>query len=63
MALQMKPLCEKCLAALPFSAEAFVCSYECTFCKGCTEAMGHTCPNCRGELVRRPRRAEPATTT
>ena len=57
MALEMRPRCEKCEAALPHeAASAFICSYECTFCGACAEAMGHTCPNCGGELLRRPRR-------
>jgi hypothetical protein len=52
----MRPVCEKCNAALPHGAEAFICSYECTFCKSCTDAMHGTCPNCGGELLRRPKR-------
>ena len=52
----MRPICEKCAAALPHESLAFVCSYECTFCAECTAAMLHICPNCSGELVRRPRR-------
>ena len=55
MALEMRPVCEKCNAALPHEAEAYICSYECTFCKTCTEGMHRTCPNCGGELIRRPR--------
>ena len=35
---------------------AFICSYECTFCGDCAEAMELRCPNCGGELVARPRR-------
>ena len=35
---------------------AFICSYECTFCGDCSADMDHVCPNCGGELVRRPRR-------
>ncbi|WP_370584686.1 DUF1272 domain-containing protein [Oculatella sp. LEGE 06141] len=35
---------------------AYICSYECTFCDHCTTAMNAICPNCSGELVRRPRR-------
>ena len=57
MALEMRAACEKCDHALPWGAEAFVCSHECTFCPACTKEMAHTCPNCGGELVRRPRRA------
>ena len=57
MALLLKPACEKCAAPLPAdSADARICSYECTFCAACTNAMGRRCPNCGGELVARPRR-------
>jgi hypothetical protein len=58
MALKMKPSCEKCNAALEPAGEAFVCSYECTFCPACTKAMSDVCPNCGGELVARPRRTK-----
>jgi hypothetical protein len=60
MALEMKPECERCGAALEHDGEAYVCSYECTFCPACTAAMNAGCPNCEGELVRRPRRAKKA---
>jgi hypothetical protein len=57
MALEMKTLCERCGAPLPMdSAEARICSYECTFCAPCGREMEGTCPNCGGELVPRPRR-------
>jgi hypothetical protein len=60
MTLAMKPACEKCAAALPEdSAAARICSYECTFCAVCADAMGGRCPNCGGELLPRPPR--PAT--
>ncbi|MGW1226053.1 DUF1272 domain-containing protein [Streptomyces sp. NPDC002530] len=29
----------------------------CTFCVPCSDVLRHTCPNCAGELVVRPRRA------
>jgi hypothetical protein len=57
MALEMKKECEKCGRAVPDGAEAWMCSYECTFCPECAEEMNSVCPNCGGELVRRPRRA------
>ena len=57
MALAMKAACEECQTALPEAGEAFICSYECTFCTACTEAFSAFCPNCGGELLRRPRRA------
>ncbi|MEP7180904.1 MAG: DUF1272 domain-containing protein [Betaproteobacteria bacterium] len=57
MALALKPACEKCAVALPAdAADARICSYECTFCACCADAMRGTCPNCGGELVPRPRR-------
>jgi hypothetical protein len=57
MALALKPACEKCAAPLPAdSADARICSYECTFCANCAGAMAGRCPNCGGELVARPRR-------
>ena len=60
MALQMKPGCERCSADLAVDGEAYICSYECTFCRTCTVGMNHRCPNCGGELVVRPRRAPPS---
>lgn len=56
MALEMRIQCEKCHAALGGEDLAFICSYECTFCPACAASMGRICPNCSGELVRRPRR-------
>ncbi len=56
--LQLRPGCECCDRDLPAdSTEAFICTYECTFCRDCTEkTLKGVCPNCGGELVRRPRR-------
>lgn len=56
MSLEMRKRCEKCDRHLAHEDPAFICSYECTFCRACTEAMAGVCPNCRGELVARPRR-------
>jgi hypothetical protein len=56
VALEMRKECERCGAALAADGEARICSYECTFCPPCSEAMAATCPNCGGELVPRPRR-------
>jgi hypothetical protein len=55
MALEMKKVCEKCARQLEPKGEAYICIYECTFCATCTDAMAAVCPNCGGELVRRPR--------
>jgi hypothetical protein len=57
VALEMRSECEKCHAVLEHDDLAFICSYECTFCAECAGTMGQRCPNCQGELVRRPRRA------
>ncbi|MBV8423786.1 MAG: DUF1272 domain-containing protein [Candidatus Eremiobacteraeota bacterium] len=57
MALEMRPACERCERALAHGDEAYICSYECTFCPECTNEMKARCPNCGGELVRRPPRA------
>ena len=56
--LQLRPSCECCNRDLPpQSAEAMICSFECTFCRGCaTGVLAGRCPNCGGELVARPRR-------
>ncbi len=52
----MRSACERCEKALAPDGAAVICSYECTFCRECGEAMGQVCPNCGGELVARPRR-------
>ena len=55
-ALEMRGECERCGAALAPDGEALICSYECTFCRGCGAELERVCPNCGGELVPRPRR-------
>ena len=56
--LELRPGCECCDKDLPpESADARICSFECTFCVSCAEdVLGGKCPNCGGELVIRPRR-------
>ena len=56
--LELRPGCECCNADLPpDSADARICSFECTFCVTCAEeTLRGICPNCGGELVSRPRR-------
>ncbi|WP_368542571.1 DUF1272 domain-containing protein [Enterobacter soli] len=60
--LELRPNCECCDKDLPpESLEACICSFECTFCIGCvTGRLKGICPNCGGELVRRPVRPEAA---
>jgi uncharacterized protein len=54
--LLLRPNCECCNRDLPpDSPDAMICSFECTFCRHCAEAvLRGRCPNCGGELVRRP---------
>ncbi len=56
--LQLRPNCECCDVDLPpDSTSALICTFECTFCANCAEQrLNGVCPNCGGELVRRPRR-------
>jgi len=61
MALELKGSCEKCGGRLLISGVAYICSYECTYCAKCAERMNFVCPNCKGELVRRPRRKQSAS--
>lgn len=58
--LKLKPNCECCDRDLPpESLEARVCTFECTFCVTCADqVLKGVCPNCSGELVRRPVRPE-----
>jgi uncharacterized protein len=57
----MRVTCERCGKPIGLADVAFICSYECTFCEACANSFEAICPNCQGELVRRPRRqqAEP----
>jgi len=62
--LTLKPNCECCDADLPPEAEARICSFECTFCPACADTrLRGVCPNCGGELVRRPVRPAAALKT
>jgi hypothetical protein len=56
--LELRPNCECCDRDLPPESEdAMICSFECTFCRACAEGvLRGRCPNCGGELARRPRR-------
>lgn len=60
--LQLKSTCEKCSSTLTPTSEAYICTYECTFCPDCTTTMQHICPNCGGELVRRPKKGKVSCT-
>jgi hypothetical protein len=56
MALELRPNCEYCDKDLPANAtDARICSYECTFCVACADAvLRNVCPNCGGGFERRP---------
>jgi len=57
--LELRPNCECCDRDLPPDAAARICSFECTFCECCAaEKLKGVCPNCGGELVRRPVRPQ-----
>lgn len=63
MALEMKTRCQRCSEPLTTEDEAYVCSYECTYCGKCATNANGICLNCGGELNRRPRRSLRAGTT
>jgi hypothetical protein len=54
--LALRPNCECCDRDLPpESAEALICTFECTFCAACAEnVLKGVCPNCGGNFVPRP---------
>ncbi|KQY59641.1 hypothetical protein ASD11_08825 [Aeromicrobium sp. Root495] len=54
--LEIRPSCECCDRDLaPDSTDVMICTYECTWCRDCaTDVLRGVCPNCGGELVRRP---------
>ena len=57
--LQLRPCCECCGKDFPGdSGDAFICSFECTFCHACArDVLRGRCPNCGGELLQRPGRS------
>lgn len=54
--LELRPNCELCDCDLPpDSAEARICTYECTYCASCVETVLHNvCPTCGGGFAPRP---------
>jgi hypothetical protein len=58
--LELRPNCECCNKDLPpDSAEAMICTFECTFCRECVELrLKGVCPNCGGDFTRRPIRPD-----
>ena len=55
MALEMRAKCERCERELQTRDEAYICTFECTYCATCNAELESVCPNCGGELVRRPK--------
>ena len=60
MPLEIRPNCECCDKDLPpESKEAYICTFECTFCLECAaQRLRFVCPNCGGNLVSRPIRPQ-----
>ncbi|WP_420797879.1 DUF1272 domain-containing protein [Hyphococcus flavus] len=57
--LELRPNCENCDADLPFDCEAYICTFECTFCPGCVHGvLDGVCPNCGGNFEKRPVRPQ-----
>jgi hypothetical protein len=56
--LELRPNCECCDVDLsPADEDVWICTFECTWCGPCArDVLGMICPNCDGELARRPRR-------
>lgn len=54
--IEIRPICENCGKLLPNeSDEAFICSFECTFCLDCVQnILENVCPNCGGGFEKRP---------
>ena len=56
--LELRPSCECCDRDLPpDSPDAWICTYECTFCTRCVGiCLAERCPNCGGDFQPRPHR-------
>lgn len=54
--LDLRPNCETCDKDLPNGkVDAYICTFECTFCKDCMETVHKgVCPNCGGNFTLRP---------
>lgn len=55
--MEFQPECGRCHGALAPGESAYICALDCTFCPTCVRELKFVCPNCRGEVVRRPRPA------
>ncbi|MCZ4549478.1 DUF1272 domain-containing protein [Gordonia rubripertincta] len=68
--LEIRPNCECCDRDLRPEDEAWICTFECTWCPACASGFpDRRCPNCGGNLSVRPIRpaallmSNPASTT
>ncbi|MET3904470.1 DUF1272 domain-containing protein [Paenarthrobacter sp. 4246] len=68
--LEIRPNCECCDRDILPSGEAYICTFECTWCPDCVDRFpSRSCPNCGGNLQLRPIRLaaalvnNPASTT
>lgn len=54
--LELRPNCEACDRDLPPDfGDAYICTFECTFCADCAQHKFHfKCPNCGGNQLPRP---------
>lgn len=59
--MEFRRECARCHISLNDNDPAYLCANECTFCPACYRALKYVCPNCSGELVRRPRRGPTLT--
>ncbi len=53
--MEFQRACGRCQTPLTPEGSAYLCAHECTFCATCVRELHFVCPNCQGELVRRPR--------
>jgi GNAT superfamily N-acetyltransferase len=53
--MEFRHECGRCRLSLTEESPAYLCAKECTFCPTCSRQLRFVCPNCGGELVRRPR--------
>jgi hypothetical protein len=55
--LELGPNCECCdVDPAPNGQDAYICSFECTFCADCKLHFAGVCPICGGNLVASPAR-------
>ena len=56
--LEMEKDCLACAKKLENLSDAYICSYECTYCPTCAKNHSFVCKNCGGDLQPRPKRNE-----